>query len=158
MKVRNPIFNANGGINCEIEHPVYGWIPFTASPDDPEAHGREIFAALQDSAAPYVPPSPDEIKAQWRAAARMYRREFVQACLDADILTPADAVEAAKGNWPASFDPALEGLSKKEAAKAQVDWAAASVIERAHPMFARLVDADLATDEQLDALFGWNAQ
>lgn len=47
-------------IDCEIEHPVFGWIPFTASPDDVEAHGRELFDKLKagefGAIADYVPP------------------------------------------------------------------------------------------------------
>ena len=43
----------------EINHPVHGWIPFTASPDDPEEHGRLLFADAQATAAPYVSPPPD---------------------------------------------------------------------------------------------------
>lgn len=31
-------------INCTITHDQFGVIPFSASPDDVEAHGREIFA------------------------------------------------------------------------------------------------------------------
>ena len=27
----------------EIEHPTYGWITFAASPNDSEAHGRELY-------------------------------------------------------------------------------------------------------------------
>jgi hypothetical protein len=44
MKIRNAKYNQFGTIDCEIEHPVYGWIPFTASPDDVEEHGRQIYA------------------------------------------------------------------------------------------------------------------
>ncbi|MDX5413413.1 MAG: hypothetical protein LPK02_10245, partial [Rhodobacterales bacterium] len=55
---RNPTFNALGGIDCEINHPDFGWIPFTASPDDPEPIGAAIFAAAQAEAAPYVAPPP----------------------------------------------------------------------------------------------------
>ncbi len=60
--LRNPIFaNAdNTLINCEIEHPNYGWIPFTASDTDSEQEGREIYAALvaAGNIAAYVPPAP----------------------------------------------------------------------------------------------------
>lgn len=41
-------------IDCEIEHPVYGWVPFTASPNDVEVFGREVFNTLkQGTVAPY---------------------------------------------------------------------------------------------------------
>ena len=58
MENRNPIFIEDGRINCEIEHPQYGWIPFTASPDDVEPLGRDLFSKLKGSAAPYVAPPP----------------------------------------------------------------------------------------------------
>lgn len=48
MNVRNPQWTTEreGYINCEIEHPVYGWIPFTASCHDEEEHGRQIYQAI----------------------------------------------------------------------------------------------------------------
>ena len=54
----NPKYNAHGTIDMEINHPVYGRIPFTASPDDPEEHGRLLFADAQARAAPYIKPLP----------------------------------------------------------------------------------------------------
>lgn len=47
-------------INVTLETDVYGEIPFSASPDDVEAHGREIFAdAVAGKFGPiaeYIPP------------------------------------------------------------------------------------------------------
>lgn len=43
MEIKKPIYNTVGTVDCEVNHPVYGWIPFTASPDDPEEHGRDIY-------------------------------------------------------------------------------------------------------------------
>ena len=37
----------DGRFDCEIEHPHFGWIPFTAAPDDVEPHGRAIWAAIK---------------------------------------------------------------------------------------------------------------
>jgi hypothetical protein len=56
MKTRNPIHNENGTIDCEIEHPKYGWIPFTASVDDPEQHGKDIHAELLSNLPPHAYP------------------------------------------------------------------------------------------------------
>jgi hypothetical protein len=53
VEYRTPAFNASGSIDVEINHPDFGWIPFTASPDDCEDHGRQMFADLQPEAAPY---------------------------------------------------------------------------------------------------------
>lgn len=46
MKIRTPRFNAQGTIDCEMEHAEFGWIPFTASPDDCEEFGRTVHAEL----------------------------------------------------------------------------------------------------------------
>jgi hypothetical protein len=34
MEYRNAKRNENGSIDCEIDHPTYGWIPFTCDPFD----------------------------------------------------------------------------------------------------------------------------
>jgi hypothetical protein len=50
IPIRSPRWNAGGEtIDCEIEHPHFGWIPFTASPHDPEPHGRAIFAHIVET-------------------------------------------------------------------------------------------------------------
>lgn len=67
MNYRNPQYNQRGTIDCEIEHPKYGWIPFTANPDDPEQHGRDLHAAILasgDQIAAYEPPPPPSTEEQ----------------------------------------------------------------------------------------------
>lgn len=46
VEVRDPQWNIFSTIDCEINHPEYGWIPFTASPDDDREYGRELFEQL----------------------------------------------------------------------------------------------------------------
>lgn len=57
---RNAVYDSTGTITCEIEHPVFGWIPFTASPDDVEPHGRALFTHIRDTGpvAPYPEVKP----------------------------------------------------------------------------------------------------
>lgn len=56
-QTRNARYNRHGTIDCEVLHPKFGWLPFTAAPDDPEAHGRQLYAELLNTeVAPYVPP------------------------------------------------------------------------------------------------------
>lgn len=53
MEYRNAKYNAQGSIDCEINHPQLGWIPFTASRNDPEPHGRDLFNTLERVADQY---------------------------------------------------------------------------------------------------------
>jgi hypothetical protein len=48
IETRNEVRLENGAIDCDFNHPKYGWIPFTADPDDVEEHGRSIWAACND--------------------------------------------------------------------------------------------------------------
>lgn len=91
----------------------------------------------------------------WRDTATLTRRQFCLACLQAGLLTPDDAVTAASGGWPASFDAALAGLSAMEVAAAKVEWAAVSTIRRNAPLLVAVQAVAGVTDAQLDALFGW---
>jgi capsid protein len=63
---RNPTYNQHGTVDCEIEHPVYGWVPFTADPNDINADGRSLHAAIVETGgiAEYVAPtlSADELQ------------------------------------------------------------------------------------------------
>lgn len=62
MKIKNPKYNFFGTIDLELEHPAYGWIPFTANPNDVEPIGKEVFdaciAGVAGPVAPYAPPPP----------------------------------------------------------------------------------------------------
>jgi hypothetical protein len=71
---KNPIFTKSGAIDCDINHPAHGWIPFTASPDDSEKHGRDLYAAIlvAGGVAAYVaPPMPTEAEVLTRQRAAM---------------------------------------------------------------------------------------
>ena len=46
IEIRNIVKLDSGDFDCEINHPIFGWIPFTASKDDPEAFGRDIWESL----------------------------------------------------------------------------------------------------------------
>jgi len=47
MDVKNIRVNNRGTIDCEL-NVNDEWMPFTASPDDPEEHGRIIYAELKE--------------------------------------------------------------------------------------------------------------
>lgn len=90
METRNLKYNVHGAIDLEINHPAFGWIHFTASPYDVEAHGREIYTASVAGAygeiAPYVAPVPTraQIVAEYEAALDNYLDSVAQRYRYAD--------------------------------------------------------------------------
>ena len=56
LSVRNPQATKDGGVDLEIEHSVYGWVPFHAVENDSEAHGRELYQRAM--AGDFGPVSP----------------------------------------------------------------------------------------------------
>lgn len=62
MNIRNARHAAGGMIDCDYEHPKFGWIPFTANPGDVEQIGRDIHAlALLGVVEAELPPTQEEI-------------------------------------------------------------------------------------------------
>lgn len=57
MEYRNAKWNGFGGIDCEINHPQFGWIPTTLQESDPEIHGQAMFELVKVNGdiAEYVP-------------------------------------------------------------------------------------------------------
>lgn len=51
MKFRNATHNENNSIDCEVLVDNE-WIPFTASPDDPEEFGRVLFSGIESTLPP----------------------------------------------------------------------------------------------------------
>lgn len=89
MELRNAKDNGNNTFDCEYNHPMFGWIPFTASAEDVEQSGRDAHASIVSGLAgavlPYVPPTADEVATQVRAVrdqkltrfdSDLYRNQF----------------------------------------------------------------------------------
>tara|TARA_R110001606_G_scaffold173924_3_gene320410 strand:- start:1909 stop:2466 length:558 start_codon:yes stop_codon:yes gene_type:complete len=96
----------------------------------------------------------DSDLADWRGRALLYRRDFCIALKRAGILPVAEAIAAAKGDWPTTFETALSSLTQDEQDEAQIEWASVIEIRRNHPMIAMLGVAAGMADAQVDALFG----
>tara|TARA_R110000851_G_C12832488_1_gene540824 strand:+ start:262 stop:624 length:363 start_codon:yes stop_codon:yes gene_type:complete len=100
------------------------------------------------------PARPEPTIEEQRADMSLTRRAFCLVLVGEDILPPAEAIEAAKGNWPATFDAALGDMSDADKVDAQIEWATAQNVQRKHPLIAMLATAASLTDTQVDALFG----
>ena len=140
MQTRNLKHNADSTIDMEIEHPVYGWVPFTASHNDCEEHGKALYAAAiageLGPVAPYIPP-PEPTYAERLAAARasatLTPREFF---LGLDAMGIYDTVMAAE-------------LPRA----ARIELETATHFDRTWPTLVEVAHSLGFTDEQLDALF-----
>ena len=167
MNYRNARYIDATRIDCELEHPVYGWIPYTLDPADTDmtVDNSELLAELAGNVAPYVPPTQAEIDAAAlvalavrRETAAMTKREFCRKLLALGILPPDEALSAARGGWPATFAAYTAGMDALASADAQIEWAGATSVDYAHPMLHGLALVQAGGDTAaatalLDAIF-----
>lgn len=142
MEVRNLQYNEYGTIDCEINHPDYGWIPFTASPDDVEGHCKTIYAEAINGdlgeIAAYVAPEVDEeaVLTAWRESTEVSRFQAVVALYQGGYL---DAVEAYMASTTDKF--------------VVLAWNNAQVFKRNSTTVMALQAVLELSDEQIDDLF-----
>jgi len=111
-EVYNPKFTAHGGIELTVNFDGIGLVPFCATPDDTEEHGRELYTrALAGDfgpVAPYVAPDPtpediqktftDAIQARLDAKARERGYDSILSlCSYATSTNPKFAAEGQAG-------------------------------------------------------------
>lgn len=125
MNVKEPRYTNSGSIDLLIDHPEYGWIPFTASPDDGEEYGRELFAQavagefgeVAEYVAPSVPvPSDEELAAKIRA-----KRNALIAASDWTQLPDAPLTDAQKAAWQI-YRQALRDVTEQATFPQSVEW------------------------------------
>ena len=81
MNIRSLRHNAVGSFDCELEHPTFGWIPYTSAANDPDLEAQILYEAILrgqfGEPAPYAPQGlpPEVLQAQLTLT--------VQAFLDA---------------------------------------------------------------------------
>jgi len=95
MKYRSAKYiNDNGWIDCEINHPDHGWIPYTLDPADTDmtVNNDDLLAAMgaAGDVAAYVPPTQAELDAALAAGLRLQRD---------GLLTDVDAIAGNALRW-----------------------------------------------------------
>jgi hypothetical protein len=134
----------------------YGYIIATINGVEtyiPEDEGNAEYAALIESGvdiAPAAEPSIDDT----RAGTAIDRAAFCNGLADFGIITDAEAIAAARGEWPASFAGFLDYLDDKQRRDTQITWASCVTVQRNHEFVVSLAWWTNMTDEQVDALFG----
>ena len=98
MNYRNARYiNVNGWIDCEIEHPNHGWIPYTLDPSDTDMtiNNDDLLVAMASNGdvAAYVPPTQAELDAKAAAAVRAER--------DMKLATEVDPIAGNALRWAA---------------------------------------------------------
>lgn len=81
MNVRNAKYNQAGSVDCEIEHPTYGWIPFTAIAGDPNS---DVVLAEITAKGIVIAPKPTKTLAQLEAEASALAKKTI-AQVRADV-------------------------------------------------------------------------
>jgi hypothetical protein len=132
--------------------------PFIASPDDVEAHGREIYAKAKAGefgpVAAYLPPPPPPPV----VPASITRRQCALQLLAETLVTEAEAVAmAATATPPAYVNTLFSGLSSMDRTRALIDFAA-NAYDRGNPLIVAMMTAAGKTPADVDAFFVAAAQ
>jgi len=79
VSVRNPVYIQDQWIDCEIDHPKFGWIPYTAEADAKSDFMRAVYRKAESlGPQPYNPPplsAAEMTKRARQARERDYRGE-----------------------------------------------------------------------------------
>ncbi|EKB5298769.1 DUF4376 domain-containing protein [Salmonella enterica] len=82
IAAKNSVYTESGMINALIHFEGFDdFVPFTASPDDTEGHGQEIFAELK--AGKYGPVAPFTVTPEMLTAAKQAKHAEINAWRDA---------------------------------------------------------------------------
>ena len=150
FNIRNFVWVQPDSIDLEVEHPVHGWMPFTANEDDVEEHGRQIFAQAKSLAGPFVaPPPPPPAVPQ-----TISDRQFFQVLANRQLITKQEALAAVSvGTLPAAMDALLAGMSDEDEFAARMLLQGATQFNRSHPLTQAFGAGFGMTPEQIDELW-----
>lgn len=113
-------------MDVEINHPDYGWIPYTLNPADTDTtiDNDAVMALIGDNFAAYVPPTQEELDAQAAAYVRGERDSKLATEVDPLVTNPlrwADLTEAKQAEWTA-YRTALLDITDQAGFPHNVTW------------------------------------
>ena len=128
MNYRNAQRLSNGWIDCEIEHPAYGWIPFTCNPKDlgAEFDVAALYKKMNSDpkTAAYVPPTQEELDAVASRETRVERKIILATVVDPLVSNPlrwADLTVEQQQAW-ADYRRALLDVPQQSGFPSDVIW------------------------------------
>ena len=127
MNYRNAKYIDDTRIDCEIEHPVHGWIPYTLDPADTDmtVNNNDLLSAMaaNGDVAAYVPPTQEELT---EALVQSVRSERDQRLLPVDTIAGnalrwAALSEASQSEW-ATYRQALLDVPQQTGFPDNITW------------------------------------
>jgi hypothetical protein len=125
MNAKNPKHTSDQTIDLDIEHPEFGWIPFTASPNDVEEKGRDLYAqAIAGDFGPvaaYVPPPPHistSVENKTEAERRLAETDWVN---EPDVHDTANTPHLTNRNAFLTYRSAIRGVAVSPT-DGNLDW------------------------------------
>lgn len=113
-------------IDCEINHPKYGWIPYTINPADTDdtINNQDLLDQIGDNIEPYVPPSQAELDRISTIEARKKRDALLEEYVDpiaGNNLRWAELTEMQKSEM-SSYRLALLDVPQQAGFPRHIDW------------------------------------
>jgi len=103
MNYRNAKYIDDTRIDCELDHPVHGWIPYTMDPSDTDMtiNNDELIKTMVERAdvAAYVPPTEAELYSAKAAAVRAERDVKLSSEVDIIVGNPLRWAEVDQVAW-----------------------------------------------------------
>ena len=112
-------------IDCEIDHPAYGWIPFTCDPSDTGASFdvRKLYdKMIEDGQVSHL--TEDEINEQVSSGCRLVRDLKLENEVDPQVTNPlrwADLSPEKQQEW-ADYRRSLLDLPEQEGWPHDIEW------------------------------------
>jgi len=128
MKYRNAKYiNDSGWVECEINHPEFGWIPYGLNPADTDmtVNNDDLLAAMatNDDVAAYVPPTQAELDVKLSADIRDQRDGLLLEvdAIAGNALRWADLGDTTKNAWSV-YRKALLNVPQQSGFPNDVTW------------------------------------
>lgn len=164
MQYKNAKTNADGSFDCEINHPLYGWIPFTARRGDKGAQ-FDVEAMLDmievdPATAAYVPPTEQEITEaqaleleERRSGMNLSFAQLLIGLVSEQWLSESDGELWLEGKLPTQVLDVINTLPEANRFAAKAKAIRPSVVIRNDPLVNALAAAQNKTAEEIDTFF-----
>ena len=113
-------------MNVEINHPEFGWIPYSLDPSDTDMtiNNDEVMALIGDNFTAYVSPTQAELDAEAAIQVRAERDYILSGVIDPLVSNPlrwADMTSEKQSEW-STYRTDLLGVPQQDGFPTAVVW------------------------------------